>query len=1025
MLQIEVYSRADLSRVIERVTINKQPEMTLADVMRGQCEAYTQEAAKKAYISVYADGVKIPAVVWPYFMIAPTRKLKIVIEAGGITASVVMAIISVVLAVASAVYGIIMANRLGKNTASDTKQGSSIYDVNAQGNQINLTNVIPENFGKFKRFPDYLADKHIFYRNNTQFVDMILCQGVGYYARAADKSDVYIGETPIKELPGCSIYVFEPGTVITAENSPGDKSWYCYYSSTEVTPSGHTLEPVQTEIDQSNQLDPDVTFSGDTFSGGYYTYQGTGAGTSGPTGETIRIYHPLDIKWGVGAYFSIDGAAGVRRIGAADAVTDNGNGTSTTTAALADYFLGSNAQLHKDWIRVRITDPDTQEITRAGDSLTVIATARTSVTYSIRTGTGGAEIRTDTAQNSITSITELLAINYNAVTNTAMMILDNTGLEIPAYPSAPSVPGGATYISSEQSLYIVFSQPVPADYPHGTDDGLYQIVDDTGHIYQVQRVSDAYDPLPGWVEFWAQDIPQTDLTFTLDEESGDAGGQYVGPYRACPYGAESNLFEYDISFPSGLGYLKDNGKFRDLTVTIEIGYRRAGSNDEWTTVTRDFTAATNDELAYTYTLETETPGNYEFRMRNLSETDNSTRALDDCKWIGLKSVISTINHYDGMTVMIGRFKGSETLSELSSNQIATYWTRKLPDIYTGDMIATREIAPVVKYIVNNSKYAGIIDQQSLEEYDDRWSAQALNFDGTIDSDSTLLEVLRDVLSVGFASPVIDNNKLAFTRLHVRSEFEPLAQIFTPQNLTASPEIVFNLPKDDDIDEIVVEYTDPETYKAETIYCHVDANNEAQITRYPLSNHQEKLKAFGVTNRRQAEAMGMRRLRYLRSTRVTYTIKTELDGLNCQYNDFVGLVLDEDLSNITGRVTAQDSAGTAISVDMEIPEALSAGVIYIRQKDGGCITTTYTRGDSHNLILADALPAWDSRFDEDLERPYFAIGDMKICWVTDVSPSDKSVELKLVNYNSDVFIDDLPLTSGYGVSPYGVAPYGIL
>lgn len=1024
MLQIEVYSRADLSRVIERVTIDKKPEMTLADVMRGQCAAYTQEIAKKSYISVYADGVKIPAVVWPYFRVAPTKKIRIVIEAGGITASVVMAIISVVLAVASAVYGIIMANRLGKNTASDTKQGSSIYDVNAQGNQINLTNVIPENFGKFKRFPDYLADKHIFYRNNNQFVDMILCQGVGYYARAADQSDVYIGETPIKELPGCSIYVFDPGTQITAENSPGDKSWYCYYSSTEVTPSGHTLEPVQTEIDQSNQIDSKVVFYADTFSGGYYTYQITGAGTSGPS-SSMRVYHPLVIKWGVGAYFTMEGASGARRIGTTTQITDNGNGTSTADVLLADYFLGVNAAYHKNWLRVRITDPNTQEITRAGDGLTITATAITSVTYSIRTGTGGAELRTDSARTTLTGMAELLAINYNAVTNTAMMILDNTGLEIPDYPAAPGVPGGATFISLDQSLQIIVNQLPPPDYPYGTDDGLYTIIDDTNNIYRIQRLDDAYGPLAGWVDLWAQALTQSDLKLTLDESAGDAGGQYVGPYRACPYGAESSIFEYDISFPSGLGYLKDNGKFRDLTVTIEIGYRRAGTNDEWTTVTRDFTAATNDELAYTYTLETETPGNYEFRMRNLSETDNSTRALEEVKWVGLKSVISAVDHYDDMTVMIGRFRGSETLSELSSNQIATYWTRKLPDIYTGEMIATREIAPVVKYIVNNSKYAGIIDQQSLEEYDDRWSAQALNFDGTIDSDSTLLEVLRDVLSVGFAAPIIDNNKLAFTRLHVRSEFEPLAQIFTPQNLTASPEIVFNLPKDDDIDEIVVEYTDPETYKAETIYCHVDDDNEAQITRYPLSNHQEKLKAFGVTNRRQAEAMGMRRLRYLRSTRVTYTIKTELDGLNCQYNDLVGLVLDEDLSNITGRVTAQDSAGTAITVDMEIPEALSAGVIYIRQKDGGCITTTYTREDSHNLILADALPAWDPRYDEDLERPYFAIGDMKICWVTDVSPSDKSVELKLVNYNSDVFIDDLPLTSGYGVSPYGVAPYGIL
>ena len=239
----------------------------------------------------------------------------------------------------------------------------------------------------------------------------------------------------------------------------------------------------------------------------------------------------------------------------------------------------------------------------------------------------------------------------------------------------------------------------------------------TDGVYLVQLVDSGYEPVASWSEFWAQETPQSSLTFTLDDTSSEGAGAYAGPYRACPYGAESSRFEYDIRFPGGLGYLQDNGTFRDLTVTLEIGYRRAGSDDAWTTETKTFTAHTNDELAYTYTLETETPGNYEFRIRNVSEANNSTRALDEVKWVGLKSVISTVNQYDGITVMIGRFRGTETLSELSGNQLATYWTRKLPDISTGVLTATRDIAPAVKYIVNSSKYAGIIDNVSLAEYD--------------------------------------------------------------------------------------------------------------------------------------------------------------------------------------------------------------------------------------------------------------------------------------------------------------------
>ena len=450
--------------------------------------------------------------------------------------------------------------------------------------------------------------------------------------------------------------------------------------------------------------------------------------------------------------------------------------------------------------------------------------------------------------------------------------------------------------------------------------------------------------------------------------------------------------------------MQDNGTFRNLTVQLEIAWRRAGSSDEWQTITRTFTEATNDELGYTYQLEVETPGNYEFKLKNLSEDIDSTRALQEVRWTGLKSVISTKNKYDNVTVIIGRFRGSETLSELSSNQISTYWTRKLPDIHNpANITATRELAPAINYICNNSKYAGIIDTNSLDLFADYWQACGIKFDGTIDSVSTLLDVLRDALNVGFSAPVVRNNKLSFVRLHEQEDGEPLAQVFSPQNMTKSPQITFNLPREDETAEIVTEYISPETYKTETIFCSLDEDGNKVISSYPNSDKQEKLKAFGVTRAEQAEAMGMRRLRYIKNTRITYTIETELDGLNCQYNDLVGLFLDENLSNITGRLTAAD--GTTIYTDMEIPEELNAGIVYIRQKNGQSVGHVYSRINAHVLEI-DAPIEWDPQFGVSIEAPFFAIGQLVKCWVTDIIPNDKKCTIKLINYNADIFTDDI-------------------
>lgn len=1015
MLKIEVYSRADLSKVIECAYIPQREHLTLEDVMLELCPAYSREVAQHAYLSVFADGVKIPVDMWPLFHVKHTRTIRVVIEAGGLEASAIVGIISLVVAVASAIYGIVMMNKLGKANAQETKQGSSIYDVNAQGNQVNLTNVIPENFGFFKRFPDYLADRHVFYRNNHYFVDVLLCQGVGQYDRKTDHSDVYLGETPINELDGCSVYVFEPGQVITADNSAGERSWYGYYSSTEVSGSGRTLEPFVTEIDQSSQFNSTVKFSANTLSGSYYTYQmtGGGGGCTGP-GGSVPIYHALNLGWGVGAIFLFSGSIAIRPIGMASAITANETGgTSDIPLTLASYFNAQNQTLHKSWLRQRETtievDPDTEEetevITRAGDQINVQVTAVTSVSYNIVSGTGGVHSTTVSNEATINSQCELIGVVYGEGDN-AIITVETSAVSVPDFPKAPSTPQGAMNLVTTQTLQISINQPIPADYPFGNDNGNYKITEIDNHVYTLQRVSDSYEALTDWVEFWAQEVNQTGLTFTLDTNVSDTAGAYVGPFRACPYGAKSSIFEYDILFPGGLGHLENDGTFSEHSVSIEIGYRRAGSDDEWVTTQKTFTGSSNDELAYTFQIELETADNYEFRMKNLSEGSNSTRDLEECKWVGLKSVVSTKNQYEGVTVLLCRFKGSQTLSELSSNQISTYWTRKLPNIATGDLEPTRELAPAVKYIVNTSKYKGILDEQSLAEYNAFWNAKNITLDGTLDGDGTLLQVLRDVLSIGFASPVIDNNKLAFRHLHKRGENEPLVQIFQPQNLTKSAEITFNLPKDEDTDEIVCEYTSPETYKTETIYCHIDADGNADITDYPKSVHQETLKAFGVTNRRQAVAMGMRRLRYLRCTRVTYKIETELDGLNCQYNDLVGLVLDEELSTITGRITASEDDLKNVTVDMEIPEALSAGTVYVRTKDGACMVTTYTRKDSHHLTLTDPLPEWDEHYGEDLEYPFFTIGDVAVCWVTAVEPADKSVTLTLINYNEDMFKDDL-------------------
>ncbi|WP_406037186.1 host specificity factor TipJ family phage tail protein [Succinimonas sp.] len=1011
-MRLVICSRENLSEPLETLNFPVY-HSTIAQLLADKCPAFKLEYNR--YISAYADGEKVTLDRWESFRLDGISELMFVLEPGAsLSAAAIAAIISAVVAVASVAFSLIMMNRLDSPTTGNTKNGSTIYDVNAQGNKVKLQSVIPENFGYFKKFPDYLCDVHSFYRNNKYFLDLVLCQGRGYYQRAQDYSDIYIANTPLSELNdgSCQVRVYDPGTVITAQNSIEDKCWYGWYSSLEVTRQGKTLEGMVEEASsESGNVRYDTTLGSNYLTCYKTTYQYTAnAGCAGVSTGYIPIRKEYPLPWEEGAYFHITGASAVRAIGVED--------TSYTTLVGADtvtLYLAKTANLTDlTWLRARVTeiDPDTQEevIVSAGDTIRVTYQRVSTVRYYSRpVGTSGPQDLTAEAVNEEEWDAEVLAVSL--ADSLLTITVSASEATIPAYPAYPSV-DATRIISQTQTDRINAYEPLPADYPYDGDDGLYQIVSKEDAKTYVVRCTSSYGEDTSWTGFWSQGFSSSGVSFELDEESSDSAGEWVGPYRACPVGAVSDKYEIDIQFPSGLGTLNNSGGISSRTVTIEIQYRNADSNDSWTSLEQSWTNNTNDELAYTIAFDTETAGNYEFRIKNLSEQDESVQALQTVKWVGLKSCITTKNQYDNMTVIICRFRGSETLSELSQNQIWTLWTRKLPPITCADehlddpeyMAATRDIAPVVKYICDNSKYKGIVDNISLAEFDAWWKAKGMKLDGTLDDDNTLLEALRDVLKAGFSGLTVYENKLSFTRLHKQGVSEPLAQIFTPQNLTASPKATITLKRDDSVNEVVVEYIDPATYKTATRYVHLDENGEGVTTLYPTSSNQETLNAFGVTQEDVAIAMGLRRLRYLTYTTTRYEIKTELDGLNCQYNDLVGLVLDHNISNITGRVIAY--ADSVITVDRQIPQTLTAGIVYIRKLDGTMWQTEFSRVDSRNLTLAAELPfAWNDEYGSVLEYPFFAIGELVKCWVTNVKPNNKSCTLELVNYDERVFDDD--------------------
>ena len=375
---------------------------------------------------------------------------------------------------------------------------------------------------------------------------------------------------------------------------------------------------------------------------------------------------------------------------------------------------------------------------------------------------------------------------------------------------------------------------------------------------------------PDWTGFWAVDSIQKNVVvenITQGFSTQDVNNSISGPYRAAPIGVDVSEIEVDLYAPGGIYRRNDSGDVEPYNVTVRIEYKRAGdlewehrdvtltSNGIKKFVNGEYTSTGMDAVGITEKFDLP-KGDWYFRCYRLTEEheDDTTHYSDVVKWTGLKSVIANPQSYDDITVLLMRFRGSETLSEMSDNQISTLFTRMLPNIETNVLEPTSALAPAVKYICDHSKFASLLHIDNLADMDAIWNVRGLDLNGTLDSDNTLLNVLSDILHIGYSelSTRADGLQIVQIGEHPSVNYDSgrwgtftsgptdFSFIFSPQNYS-NLKIDVALPRRDDAEEIEVQYTDVETYKTATVYIHMSSSQYStiEVTDYPTANYQEK------------------------------------------------------------------------------------------------------------------------------------------------------------------------------------------
>lgn len=139
----------------------------------------------------------------------------------------------------------------GGGPSYETADGSDINAADGKANIAKLGEVVPELFGRFRRFPDYIsAPRRYFASPREQVLTFAVCVGPGDYY--IDPAEVRVGSTLVEEAGG-QWQEYAPGADVSA-----DEAFEHWYSAPEVGVTSGGTAGLELGSDAGDVLIPDA-----------------------------------------------------------------------------------------------------------------------------------------------------------------------------------------------------------------------------------------------------------------------------------------------------------------------------------------------------------------------------------------------------------------------------------------------------------------------------------------------------------------------------------------------------------------------------------------------------------------------------------------------------------------------------------------------------------------------------------------------------------------------------------------------
>ena len=439
---------------------------------------------------------------------------------------------------------------------------------------------------------------------------------------------------------------------------------------------------------------------------------------------------------------------------------------------------------------------------------------------------------------------------------------------------------------------------------------------------------------------------------------------------------------------------RDDGTLGPFAIDFVAEYRPAGSSAAWQTlVSASTTGNKTAPVRLTYGVAV-VVGSYEVRVTRSSQDSPSDRITADLQWAALKSYQPDDGYYEGQQFLAVKIRATGQLQGVVDRLSGVVRMPTAPGIYSSSpadlfrLFAVGHKAVDGRALWGGQLSASALDTAGLAAWGAWCASKGLAFNGVIDAQRSVWDVLQGIARCGRASPTWASGTLGVVW---DADNQAVVANFGMSNIRRGTfEVAYQ--SEDPVDEVVLSYIDAANgYQPDQV--------RAVAPGVAVPSKSASIELWGCTSQAQAvKECYLALAENLYRTRLV-SWETDMEGLVVTRGDVVSLSHDLTQWGTSGRLVS----GTATQVVLDRPISVTSGGTWIGlvSPDGAqYVCRVANASGQHSAIsLLDALPVApdaDNPIDWRYTADYLATPGKLVKIVSVVPTGMHSVKLQAVD-----------------------------